>query len=316
MRGMPQRPCGSTLQHGRRLQGVWTRGQRTGRRFIQGGVESQRANVHSQDGRMECASGSHALLWRRRGLETCATPRWSCGEPRRRAGALLRRAWARPPRLLRACSRSVASVLLLGLSGNCGAMGKSERLAKKRRRACRGNQTNSQTKKKKSHFIDRDGAPVSGRLSAAQTAAQEPRAYPVGCVATRWWSSCASRATRARCSRRSSRRSRRTSSAVRPPLRAHLSRARMPPGSPRRRAPTPPASPEDRPRSMSSPLAQSRTTAPRSCRQGVQRQAVHPQGLCQVGAGGGHPRRGAGPQHERWRGARRGCGGRRAVADQ
>ena len=73
--------------------------------------------------RGQVASGSRALLWRRRGLETCATPRWSRGEPRRRAGALLWRAWARPPRLLRVCSRSVASVRQLGLSGNCGAMG-------------------------------------------------------------------------------------------------------------------------------------------------------------------------------------------------
>eukprot|EP01046_Picozoa_sp_COSAG06_P002476 COSAG06_NODE_88_length_24864_cov_7.159368_13_plen_189_part_00 len=73
--------------------------------------------------RGQVTGGSRALLWRRRGLETCATPRWSRGEPRRRAGALLWRAWARPPRLLRDCSRSVASVRLLGLSGNCGAIG-------------------------------------------------------------------------------------------------------------------------------------------------------------------------------------------------
>merc|ERR1712091_140549 len=62
--------------------------------------------------RGQVTGGSRALLWQRRGLETCATPRWSRGEPRRRAGALLWRAWARPPRLLRVCSRSVASVRL------------------------------------------------------------------------------------------------------------------------------------------------------------------------------------------------------------
>ena len=46
--------------------------------------------------RGQVAGGSHALLRRRRGLETRATSRWSRGEPRRRAGALLWRAWERP----------------------------------------------------------------------------------------------------------------------------------------------------------------------------------------------------------------------------
>ena len=71
----------------------------------------------------QVAGGSRALLRRRRGLETRATPRWSRGQPRRRTGALLRRAWARPPRLLRVCSRSVATVCFLVLSDYSGATG-------------------------------------------------------------------------------------------------------------------------------------------------------------------------------------------------
>jgi len=91
------------------------------RQVLDGGLLSLTATRRLLRGQV--AGGSHAILWRRRGLETRATPRWSRGEPRRRAGALLWRAWARPPRLLRVCSRSVATVCLLVLSDYSGATG-------------------------------------------------------------------------------------------------------------------------------------------------------------------------------------------------